>query len=344
MALYLIIGIILFLTLYCVRINAGRFSEALAFDKSNTMKGLLALIIVFHHLVLECNGTSKVLEIFKYLGFPLVSVFFFFSGYGLIKSYYKNGKKLSLKAYAVKRLTRLLIPYAIVVFSYGLYRFFQNPGSFALNHFLTDVFLAREIGPFWYMTVIIFLYTLFGICFRFFNPVAARRIILISTVAYITVCILFSVPSQWYSSVIGFYIGIIYGVNEDIVTDYLNTGYNVKVLLLFVSFAVLFCMRLIISLLVTDSEFLHGVLRSIIDVLFIAFFVSFCRVIEIKRTALILIGNISYEIYIIHPVVMYILKNKIHANTWYCLIAFVSSICLAYILNALNKQIFKMIL
>lgn len=344
MVLYLILFIILIMTMYCVRINTGNFTAALSYDKSNAMKGILALVIVFHHLVLESNISFIGLEVFKYIAFPLVSVFFFFSGYGLVKSYYKNGGQIFLKQYAIKRMTRLLIPYIIVIIYYGLYKYFREPAAFNPGDFLTDVFLAREIGPLWYMTVILFVYALFGVCFKYLKAVTARRAILAATVVYIFSCIAFSAPSQWYSSIIGFYVGILYGMNEKKVTDSIHDRYFVKLFLLFFGFVILFGLRLVVSSRITDSEILHGPFRSAIDIVFILFLISLFEIIEIKKNAMLFIGKISYEIYLIHPFIIYSLAKKILDDEKYSLIAFLCSILLAYILNVINVRLSKNII
>lgn len=344
MVLYLILFIILIMTVYCVRINTGNFTAALSYDKSNAMKGILALVIVFHHLVLESNISFIGLEVFKYIAFPLVSVFFFFSGYGLIKSYYKNGGQIFLKQYAIKRMTRLMIPYVIVIIYYGFYKYFQEPAAFNLGNFLADVFLAREIGPLWYMTVIIVVYVLFGVCFKYLKAVTARRTILLATIVFIFLCIAFSAPSQWYSSIIGFYAGILYGMNENKVTDILHERYYVKLFLLFFAFVILFGLRLVVSSRITDSEILHGPFRNVIDIVFILFLVSLFEIIEIKKDTMLFMGKISYEIYLIHPFIIYSLSKKIWDDAKYSLIAFLCSIILAYILNVINVRLSKKII
>ena len=54
------------------------------------LKGILAVLIVLHHLTYEIK--SPLLQPFHSWGAPIVSVFFFISGYGLMTSYKNKGK------------------------------------------------------------------------------------------------------------------------------------------------------------------------------------------------------------------------------------------------------------
>lgn len=337
--MYLNIGFVIILVYCSIRINLNHFTEAVSYDKSNVMKGLMALVIVLHHLALAGNMSGPGLVLLKYIAFPLVSGFFFYSGFGLVKSYLKNGRQIILKSFVAKRISRLMTPYIIVIFSFGLYQYFQDSVNFVLGNYLADIFLARKIGPLWYMTVLVFLYALFAICFKYFDAVVARRIILTATLIYISICIAFSVPSQWYSSIIGFYIGILYGMNEAGVNRFLNKRYYVKFFLLWGTFMVLFCFRLIVSLWITDSEILHGPFRNVIDLFFIFSLISLSKIIEIKNNALRFIGKISYEIYLVHPFIIYILRDRIWSNAKYTIIIFVISLGLAWLLHEVNKSI-----
>ena len=56
---------------------------------SNKIKGLLALLIIIHHLSIYIKETI-LLKVFTIVGVIAVSAFFFYSGYGLMTSYLKK--------------------------------------------------------------------------------------------------------------------------------------------------------------------------------------------------------------------------------------------------------------
>ena len=154
----------------------------------------------------------------------------------------------------------------------------------------------------------------------------------------------FAVPSQWYSSVIGFYAGIFYGMHEKEVDRILNRKYWRNLFLLLAGFGALFCMRLLVSIKITDAEVLHGPFRSIIDLVFILFVISLLEIIVIRKNALNYMGKISYEIYLVHPLLIYIFRDQLWMNEIFCMIIFAASIAAAYLLNAVNARLSKMIL
>ena len=101
---------------------------------------------------------------------------------------------------------------------------------------------------------------------------------------------------------------------------------------------------MVVSSRITDSEILHGPFRNVIDIVFILFLVSLFEIIEIKKDTILFMGKISYEIYLIHPFIIYSLSKKIWDDAKYSLIAFLCSIILAYILNVINVRLSKRII
>lgn len=75
--------------------------------RTNSLRGVLAILIILHHL------SSKIdilfLKWFHDFGAPIVSMFFFVSGYGLIKSYLKKGTAY-IDGFLAKRLGKILPP------------------------------------------------------------------------------------------------------------------------------------------------------------------------------------------------------------------------------------------
>ena len=99
--------------------NIGRFSK----EATLPLRGVLALLIVFHHISLRLtymvpkDAKVNYLRDFSDWGEPIVSVFFFLSGYGIIKSYQKKGKSY-LEGFFSGRLLRLMVPFIICCICY----------------------------------------------------------------------------------------------------------------------------------------------------------------------------------------------------------------------------------
>ena len=55
-------------------------------DNCNSFRGLFALIIIIHHIA-KSVSSGIILKPFTQVGYLIVAVFFFYSGYGLMKKH-----------------------------------------------------------------------------------------------------------------------------------------------------------------------------------------------------------------------------------------------------------------
>ena len=72
---------------------------------TNNMKAIACLLIFVHHFYMHNSGVVQI------LGIWMVSVFFFFSAYGLCFSLEKN---IGFAEYLKKRISKVWIPYLLV--------------------------------------------------------------------------------------------------------------------------------------------------------------------------------------------------------------------------------------
>ena len=92
-------------------------------DKLILVKALMALMIVADHLnfFLDLPWLKSAREI----GAPIVSVFFFISGFGLIRSYQSKGQDY-LKTFLGRKFLRIVLPAILALACY--YVLLWNPG------------------------------------------------------------------------------------------------------------------------------------------------------------------------------------------------------------------------
>ena len=110
------LSVLLFFVLL-ISIFKNRNDEGFSKDATLPLRGVLALCIVLHHLSLRLmymipEASFFNLSEFIKWGEPIVSVFFFMSGYGLIKSFLKKGTNY-LDGFLTGRLSKIMIPYII---------------------------------------------------------------------------------------------------------------------------------------------------------------------------------------------------------------------------------------
>lgn len=299
---------------------------------SESLKGIFALYIMFHHLVIARQNVGF-LEPIKYFAFPIVSFFLFMSGYGLMKSYNKT-QEINLKHFFCNRVFRVFIPYFIVILVFFAYSYISSDFSVNIVEFFKNIILAKKIGPLWYMTTITVIYFIFPFIFKFFKKNVGIYLFGILTLIYLIVGIIVNIPANWLSSIIGFFLGILYADQEKNINKILE-NYNISVVS--IAFIILFIMRLLISMFITDCEVLHLPYRNILDILFILIIIMISSRIEFKSKFILFFGKISYEIYIIHPFLIYLYSENIRVNSLYCLIVFVFTIFLSLLLSCFQK-------
>ena len=93
-------------------------------DISTMLKGLLAVGIVLHHLA-EKTNVIFIIDFFKYLGSPIVSIFFFISSYGLLNSLLIK-KSNYLNNFLKKRFTIILTPFLLAIFTFQICAYIDN--------------------------------------------------------------------------------------------------------------------------------------------------------------------------------------------------------------------------
>ena len=85
--------------------------DLLSLEKSNTIKAIMCILILFHHLYQYTLFTDNPIfgGILQNLGFWSVSIFFFLSGYGL--AYSHKNKKDYIDKFLKAKLLPLYISY-----------------------------------------------------------------------------------------------------------------------------------------------------------------------------------------------------------------------------------------
>ena len=146
----------------------NEFNEDYAsLEVMKSIRGIAAIGVMLHHVSQEF-GFQEVgaLSPFVNAGAYFVSVFFFCSGYGLIKSL--DTKKDYLKGFIRKRIVKsIVVPFYVNVLLYGIFMLIVKMPfekvQWATN--LLGVTMMNQYG--WFPIVLALLYLVFFICFRF---------------------------------------------------------------------------------------------------------------------------------------------------------------------------------
>ncbi len=312
------------------RNSIGIFSK----DATLPLRGLLALFIVLHHLSLRLayiKPDGYLLDFAEFIdwGEPIVSVFFFMSGYGIIKSYQNKGKSY-LDGFITGRLLKIVVPYIICCILYIPFNNFSFSSIICLETWKHDCpFLPSS----WFVIVIFIEYLFFYFVARIFSEVKNAIIstyFLSFVLIFVLICLDFR--SWWWKDLICFNFGMSISFHE----EYLRRLLLNKKMLLVLGGLLLFVLNLP-ELINISSNFLLPI-RVFLLPIFVWQLVCYTK--YTWNSILKWLGNISYEIYLVHTAILIYLYNTLGINSFLLIIlTYTFTIISALLLNICVKKL-----
>lgn len=334
-------------------------NNVLEFGTSVRVKGLLAVLIVLHHLSINTPGTL-LFQAFTSIGTMVVAVFFFYSGFGLMESYLK--KPNYLRGFFSKRIVKLLISYCMALLI-TYYVTLLTQYKLTPDEIVQSFFDGDPVVPYsWYVLAILFFYTLFYFSARLFpHKAVINGVILVGTICYCFYSITqVSFSSWWLSSCFSFFAGvhwasyrevylsrirstrkliiaaaIVAGLGEIAMgVQFLTSGFSIEAIKQFSAIAD-WIMTRPLSIL-----FLNVVCFSMV----VIFFCIMERV-KLNEKVFGFLGKISFEIYLYHGLVMLLLRNAfwyLPGDLPYALCVMGLSIALAWLMHKVHGLLYQL--
>ena len=273
---------------------------------TNCCKGIAAIIIMLHHISFRVSNLPMYVKPIWYIAFPIVGFFFFMSGYGLTCGLML--KKDYLQGFLSKRLSNIIVPYVIVaIVCIGLEII---GGGQTPTRAIAEAFTIRYIQPLWFIWVIIAAYIVFYAVFNHTEINVGAYWVTAITIAYILISAFVNPRDEMYASIIGMPLGILWAEHEEKIDAYFETDFLKKEIVAIAVFAIMFIGRLILSVAGFDNQLFQTVLRNVITIAFIVPLIELLKKVKIQKRFLIWLGKISYEIYIIHPFILYFFEKE----------------------------------
>lgn len=310
------------------RAKKGEFNEEWnSFSETKAIQGLMAICIVCHHTAqqtcvnwLPSGNIVNGLNVFSDTGFLFVGVFFFWSGYGLFKSF-KNKQKY-LSGFISKRVVPVLVPYVIVCFLFTLERIFvfkeKMPLWFKITN-LTGITIGYYFG--WYVQAILLFYLVFYFAFKYARyDFDAVLYVFAGVILWVVAGLIidhndyFMRGQWWYNSTMLFPFGVLFAKNESKIIEFLKKRFNIlvpsSIILFFLSF---FFSRFMESIggyygemmgFPFSKKILYRVLtltpQLLAAVMFTLFLILICMKAEFHNKVLDFLGSHTLEIYLTH--------------------------------------------
>lgn len=352
--------------------------EFMSVSQTKMIQGFMAILIMFHHLSQKTCAPWLMpiyivhgLDPFVEIGYLVVGVFLFCSGYGLLKSF--KTKENYLKGFGKRRILPLLISYFLINIIFIVVRLWRKQKIVGLALWLGTISSYSMPNPNgWYVIAALIFYVAFYLCFKFIKN---ERIAIISVCGVVFLyCLLCSMLDHngtwfqgewWYNSAFCFCFGMLFAKNEDKLITGAKKHYVRYLIMAVVGLVVAFILAKLaadnVSYYAENFDPSHKVLRRWIclilqtnaAMMFVITVLLISMKLRLNNIVLKFMGTITLEFYLIHglfieffgysfmdmgPSVHYI-KNVF----FFTLVVAACSLVSAIIISRLNKLIMRSI-
>lgn len=310
---------------------------------TDIVKFIAALLVVIGHLFLYYSGMQAVTQ-WVNLGAQCVSLFLFFSAYGLMCAYERNGKAY-LNGFFSRRLGRILIPlvtaYAVSLVVYAVFK-----GKIDWHNVLVTLSWGGPYLKFsWYVTEITALYLLFYVCAKISGS-ENRLAWSLSISAFLLIIVLFITRQPvWYINGLPcFVLGIWYQRYEERILTALDKYKWLVLFALLVGFLLTFQWHYIRDAVPALSawryEYIAMYLSNFLFVLIVINILEFIpnKTIEFSLGGGYIISSF-YEVYLLQNAVMIVFSSFSLPFAAMWILTMCSTVFIAVVFNLLNKKI-----
>lgn len=275
---------------------------------ANAVKGFFILLVFASHIqgFLLRNGYAytSLDRVFvganAWLGQLIVSMFLFYSGYGVMESIRKKGSSY-VDDLPKKRIAVVLLDFDIAVLVYVLFNllFSHFPGWKTV---LLSLICWESVGNSnWYIFVILLCYVSAYVSYKFISRL--NIIFIFFLCAVIAAILSFAKPFWWYDTIMTFPIGMLFSLHRNLIERLLSRHYTLTLLSL-----------VLIFLCVRQSSYVfpflwHGLRSNMLSGLFVLIIVLITQKCEVSSAALTWCGRNLFPLYIYQRLSMMIWQS-----------------------------------
>ena len=308
--------------------------DYLSNKSTKSLKGLLALLIIFHHISQKIT-TGENFSNFEYMGRYIVALFFFLSGYGLYFQYSNNATYM--ENFLKKRLVRIFIPFFVFIVIYVIYR--ATLGEVVNVDFFLSFWEDHSniIYNGWFINSIIVLYVIFYISFKSKDTKIAVFKLVFLTLVYIF-WKAYQDHGDWeYVSIMAFLLGIFWMKYRVSIDKFIEKKYFIFL----ISFSILMYVfrhyeDIMKDIGITNRYVYYGIVGNLCTMVFVVYFLLLTNKLNFSNKYLDFLGDISFEIYMIHGLVMhyfgkFFVSSDVNDVLYTIVVLFVSIVSAYYI-------------
>ena len=282
--------------------------DSLSLERCIPLRGLMALVVLIHHIT-QNTGSGVLLRVYMYVSVP-VAVFFFLSGYGLMRG------AMTRSAYGRGFILRHALPLAALLLAVlGLFSLLYAAMSKPLG--LTALFsMILYCDPIlvilWYVLVQLLLYIAFGVFARLFPGQPGK--LLAAMVCFCLVgqgiCLSRYVGQWWYSSCQLLPLGMAWALYEERINALLKKYWLLLTLFCVLGYLCIFqCFDAIFAL--HPGFGMRFVLLTAKNTLFTFGAVLILKKLRIGNAVLNFLGRISLELYMMQGLMLLLFRSDL---------------------------------
>lgn len=302
------VSIILLLYLYSWKVHP---TYSFGRDKVVVLKCILSLFIVAHHLSLY----RGIMPMFHSWGAPIVSMFLFISGYGLMTQYELKGESY-LSSFISQRIGKaLLLPFLLAV---------------SINLIVLG---NASLPNSWFVYAILYGYFSFYVLAKYVKRAIALNVFLLCLL-YVFIIKWMGYDRCWYISILAFPFGLYYKMKEVKIKSLWSSSIRYYLTIPLSLCALALCVK-------STNEYLF--LLCYILIPFIG--ANLWTRINIEKCGNVIVSfvaGISYEMYLVHGLVMNLIHDYISSNVLFVILTYLLTILLAYCLSKMKNALLSL--
>ena len=325
------------LCLYQARIEKSFPASPLDLDTSAALKGIFALVVIFHHLA-QRTEAGWVFQNFRGVGYLCVAGFFFLSGYGIQKQVLARADYA--KGFFRRRVLPILLPFGLMSVLCWVLSALCKGRIWMPWDMLFALPYGDTVVPFsWYVFSILLFYPVLLLCLKHCRkPQQLPLYIAGYALVYILLCGLLGFSAFWYNTIPLLPLGMCFAAQEERILAFVQKRYKLCAVPVWIAFLLLYP--------VTDrvmgaqyGSALCVALNWLTGSLFAAALVLLLMKVRIGNPALRYLGKHSLALYLCQGIFMELLLRSdvlhIYSDLLFCVLSLAGTLLTAHALDHL---------
>lgn len=315
---------------------------------SIAVKGIASVCIVLSH---SYDNVPYLLRLLT-TGYLWVGIFFFYSGYGLMRKYGLGDQTLS--GFLPKKVIRIYLPFMLAELLYMV----MNARFFSKTYTIKDILfgiIGLELHNtfFWYILHFLAVNLIFYLLAHFFKQADNLLLWFVLYVAYLVFCISFNLGTWWYISTFAVFMGFWFGKYQDSFVAAIGHYFHKNTLLYFWSLCFLILFFVLFNLflyfatvtgqnpLFLDNNYYITCCQFGMTPLFVLLIMALFQKVPVANNVTLFLGGIAFEIYLYHEVVISLYQT--YFRTPYQYLDLLIIVCFTIILSAMMHWVNQML-